>query len=497
MAKKQIEENLEKKEKKPVLKKKIYSIIHWFKEKRVRWVLAILVLALLLVWVLISLRSRSNSSDEYQTTLVDRGDLIAIVGATGIVEARQTAELSWQTTGRVDHVFYGINDEVEEGEILAELADNTLPQSVILAQSDLVNARKDLDELINSNTESAEAYKTLLEAELDLRDAEDDRDLWNYNGANWDRIYAARAEFIRFEEELKLKQSTFEAVDDRPADDPQFIEAKDALDASRFSRDKALRNLNYILGKAFDQQVAEDFADYDIALSRLQDAQRDWERVKDGPNADDISAAEARLAAAEATVSLGWVQAPFSGTVTRAYPKVGDYVSTGEAGFRIDDLSELFVKVDISEVDINRVSVGQSVELSFDAITGKLYEGKVTEVSSVGSDTGSGVDFEVTLKIVDPDNQVRPGMTAAVNIVVSEINDVLIVPSRAVRLNNSKRIVYLLKDGKLLEVEVETGASSDTETQITKGDVTEGDLVVLNPPVFIHSNGGPPPFVRQ
>jgi HlyD family secretion protein len=135
--------------------------------------------------------------------------------------------------------------------------------------------------------------------------------------------------------------------------------------------------------------------------------------------------------------------------------------------------------------------------LTFDAVAGKTFQGEITQVSSVGVDNGRGVDFEVTVRIVDPDDQVRPGMTAAVNIVVSEINDVLIVPSRAVRLNNGQRIVYLLKDGRLTEVLVSTGASSDTETQITEGDLVEGDLVVLNPPSFFQTNGGPPPFVRQ
>ena len=210
------------------------------------------------------------------------------------------------------------------------------------------------------------------------------------------------------------------------------------------ARDKALRTINYIMGKSYDRDVAEDFADYEVALSKVQDAQREWERVKAGANKDDISAAEARVAASEATVSLGWLEAPFDGTVTRAYPKVGDEVSTGTKGFRVDDLSELFVRVNISEVDINRVTIGQPVELSFDAVTGKTYKGEVTEVASVGVDNGSGVDFEVTLKILEPDDQVRPGMTAAVNIIVSEIKNVLVIPNRAIRLKDGQRIVYTL-----------------------------------------------------
>jgi len=220
------------------------------------------------------------------------------------------------------------------------------------------------------------------------------------------------------------------------------------------------------------------------------------ERVKDRPNADDISAAEAKVAAAEATVSLGEIEAPFGGTVTKAFPRVGDEVTTGSSAFRIDDLSELFVEVEISEVDINQITIGQKADLTFDAILGETFAGKVVEVSSVGNDNGGGVDFLVTLQIIDPTVQVRSGMTAAVNIIVSEIKDVLSVPNRAVRLKEGQRIVYILKDGEIQELEVEFGSSSDIYSEIVAGDIEEGDLIVLNPPLEFVTNGGPPAFVR-
>lgn len=486
--------------KKNTEERKKYSVmlmIQWFKEKSIRWIAVVLLLLIAGFFIINSLRNRSKASDTYQTAVVERGDLIAIVGATGVVEAKQTTELNWQTTGRVDHAYAGVNTMVKAGEILADLADNTLPQSVILAQSDLVTAQKNLEDLINSNTSSAEAYRNLLSAESDLRDAKENRDDWNYNGANWDRINSARSEFIRLEEELKVYLSDFELVADLPASDVKRIEAKSALDKAQLARDKALRTINYIMGKTYDRPVAEDFADYDLALSKVQDAQRDWERVKAGTNKDDISAAEARVAASEATVSLGWLEAPFSGTVTRAYPKVGDEVATGIQGYRIDDLSELFVKVNISEVDINRVTIGQPVDLSFDAVNGKTYKGEVTQVASVGIDNGSGVDFEVTLKILEPDEQVRPGMTAAVNIIISEIKNILIIPNRAIRLKDGQRIVYILTGEQLKETNVEVGSSSDTQAEITDGELKEGDVVVLNPPALFQTNGRPPSFVRQ
>jgi len=472
-------------------------LLSWFKAKPIRWIAAILLMLAAVFFVFNNFRDRSNTSDVYQTVVVERGDLIAIVGATGVVEAKQTTEINWQTTGRIAHVFTEVGKQVKAGEKLADLADNTLPQSVILAQSDLVTAKKNLEDLINSNTASAEAYRNLLTSESDLRDAKEERDDWNYKNANWDKINAARAEFIRLEEELKIYRSAFESVRELPATDSKRVEAKSALDKAQLARDKALRTINYIMGKTYDRDVAEDFADYELALSKVQDAQREWERVKAGANKDDISAAEARVAASEATVSLGWLEAPINGTVTRANPKVGDEVSTGAEGFRVDDLSELFVNVNISEVDINRVKIGQPVELSFDAVTGNTYKGDVTEVASVGIDKGSGVDFEVTLKILEPDNQVRPGMTAAVNIIVSEIKDVLVIPNRAIRLKDGRRIVYVLSSGQLVETSVEVGSSSDTQTEISGGDIKEGDMIVLNPPAFFQTNGRPPSFVRQ
>jgi len=494
MAKKQSEKQTEKQDNKSSVLKKISQ---WFTAKPIRWVATLLILVIAAFLIINSINAQNAAQEAYQTIKLERGDLIAIVGATGIVEANQTVELNWETSGRVESVNVKVNANVEPGEILADLADNTLPQSVIFAQSDLVTAKRELEDLVNSDTRSAEAYASLLEAEQDLRDAEDDRDQWNYNDASISRVNDARIKFIQAEEELKQYEAAYGAVKDLASTDQKKIDAKKVMDDAQLARDKALRAINYLLGKAYGQQVAEDFADYDLALAKLDDAQRDWDRVKDGANADDISAAEAKVAAAEATVSLGWLEAPFAGTITQAYPKVGDQVTTGTPGFRIDDLSQLFVDLDISEVDINRVKIGQRADLTFDAISGKSYIGEVTEVASVGKDTGSGVDFTITLKIVDPDEQVRPGMTAAVNIIVSEIKDVLNVPNRAIRLKDGERIIYVLRNGALEEIKVQVGSSSDTNTEILSDEVKEGELIVLNPPFEFTTNGGRPAFTEQ
>jgi HlyD family secretion protein len=173
---------------------------------------------------------------------------------------------------------------------------------------------------------------------------------------------------------------------------------------------------------------------------------------------------------------------------------VGDQVSPGTKAFRIDDLSQMKVDVQVSEVDINSVQVGQPVTLTFDAIAGKGYNGKVVEMAQVGNPVQGAVNFTVTVVLTDSDQSVKPGMTAAVTIMVKQVNNVLLVPNRAVRLVNDQRVVYVLNNGQPQEVNVTLGASSDTMSEVVSSGLKVGDLIILNPPstLFTNPNGGPP-----
>jgi HlyD family secretion protein len=85
-------------------------------------------------------------------------------------------------------------------------------------------------------------------------------------------------------------------------------------------------------------------------------------------------------------------------------------------------------------------------------------------------------------------------MTAAVNITVDETQDVLLVPNRAVRVSDGARVVYLLVNEQPVKTELTLGPSSDTMSAVAGGDVKEGDIVILNPPVEFGPGGGPGGF---
>lgn len=412
-----------------------------------------ILIALLIVLIGVSAfifvrRTNADTATQFQTAKVERGNLTATIGATGTVRAKQTAVLIWQAAGMVDTVNVKVGDNVPANFVLAYLAKTSVPQSVIMAEADLVDAQKALDNLLNSTTAQAESV-------VALREAQEVYD----KAANW-------------REELNGK-----------------IHIKEIHYKKIFGTTVPV--LKEYRGYASKETIAKADEDLGLAKAKLDDAQREFDRLKNGADAVDIAAAHARVDAAQATLNLARVIAPFAGTVTESYPLSGDQVAAGATAFRVDNLSSLLVDVEVSEVDINNVSVGQPVTLSFDAILGKEYHGQVVEVAQTGTSVQGVVNFKVTVELTDADTDVKPGMTAAVNIVVNEMQDVVLVPNRAVRLVDGERVVYLLVDGQPVKTDIRLGPSSDTVSVVAGGDVQEGDTVVLNPPVEFGPGGGP------
>ncbi len=439
-------------------------------------------------------RSKAIGESQFETVQIERGELVAIVGATGTVDANQTTQLSWQTSGRIGEIHVSLGDQVEKDEILAELDRASLPQTVIMAKADLVSAKRALEDLKKSQTANAQAELTLAQATIALQDALDDRESKNYQRASENTLDGLRANYYLAEDAVDEAEKLFTALEDRAEDDPGRAAALSTLVSARKNRDRALYNLDYALGKPDADEVAEADARVELAQANLEDAQREWDRLKDGADPDDIAAAEARVESIEATLELSQLKAPFAGRVTMVENKAGDQVSPGTVSFRVDDLSHMLVDVQIPEVDISRVAVGQDVNLTFDAIRDKNYNGKVIEVARVGTVSQAGVDFKVTVELTDEDDAVRPGMTAAVNIVVNKLENVLLIPNRAVRFQNGKRVVYVQGANPLMpdQVEIQIGASSDVYSEVLGDTLKEGDQIVLNPPAEFSPPTGRP-----
>lgn len=410
--------------------------------------IAIGAMAVLGIVLAIALPRNAAADTLYQTEAAARGDLLAVVGATGSVRAEQSVMLTWQTSGIVETVNAGLGEAVQEDEVLASLAQSSLPQNVILAEADLAAAQQALEDLLESDTARAQAAIALRKAQEAYDDA------------------------VEYRESLE-GQIDIEYI--------VWVNGQPKVKTRR--------------GYADETEKAK--ADEDVALKKgqLEDAQREYDRLKDGPNPQDVAAAKAKVAAAQAVLNQAKIIAPFDGIITDASVLPGDQVSPGNMAFQVDDLSRLLIDLEVSEVDINSIAVGQEVTVNFDAVQGKEYRGVVAEVAGAGAVSAGSVNFKVTVELTDADELVKPGMTAAVLIQVRNIQDALLVPNRAVRVVDNRRVVYVLEGETLAPVEVRLGATSDTHSEVVGGDLQEGDLIVLNPPATLEMRpGGGNPF---
>ncbi len=239
--------------------------------------------------------------------------------------------------------------------------------------------------------------ETIREAEAKLKLAEDEVDHWQgiYNSASGDSAKAATL--------IQLTQA-------------------------KRNRDSALRSLNWYKGTPTDVDQAILDGKLAVAQAQLDDARRLWEKVKDGPNAEDIASAQARLtlaqahlAAAKAALEFYELRAPFSGTILSLDLKTGEATVPGIPVVHLADTTAWIVETkDLAEIDIAQVDIGQEVTVSLDAFPGEEFTGKVTDIDPVGKEYLGDMTYIVTITLDDVDPRFMWNMTATISVNTSQ-----------------------------------------------------------------------------
>jgi HlyD family secretion protein len=348
---------------------------------------------------------------------------------------------------------------------------------IMQARIDVINAQNALDDLYdNWESDLAQAKLDLINAQDELDDLEHERLIRDFNRCSDDRIEELEDELDKAERMYKYVQNedTLEAINDAQA-------AVDYCRSNYTEREKAEAALQVELGEA---KVAE--------------LQERVDQLSEGPDPDQVTILETQLEIAQSRKDSILIDAPFDGVVTNISAKPGDVVQTGEQALRLDDLSKLYLEVQISEVDIPQVRVGQNAGLVFDAYFEKTFTGEVFEISPVGSATQGVVEYKVRVKMLDADEHIKPGMTAAVNIVVEEKEDVFVVPNTAIFSLDDQDHVFVQRNGSYEAVPVTLGSYSDYYSEVVEADIEEGELIIVNPPAemtgetFFSNTNGPP-----
>lgn len=201
---------------------------------------------------------------------------------------------------------------------------------------------------------------------------------------------------------------------------------------------------------------------------------------------DDWLKAQADYQNQQAVVAAAWLNyqqtapdlvAPTSGTVTDLTYVTGMLVSGSQtiASIMIDSLPT--ITVNLSEVDVNKALEGNKVTLTFDALPGKTFTGKVVGINKTGVVTSGVTNYPATIQLDSAAAEILPNMSVTANIILAAKSDVLLVPSEAIQTFNGRPTARVLHSGKIISVSVTTGLSSDTQTEVISG-LTLGDTVV-------------------
>ena len=194
------------------------------------------------------------------------------------------------------------------------------------------------------------------------------------------------------------------------------------------------------------------------------------------------------------------ITSPITGLVvgkpTPAGQTVAQGISTPQVIMTIADMSKMQIKVMVDETDIGKVQNGQQVSFTVDAYPNRTFTGVVSNISRSATTSSNVIYYPVYVDVDSAEGLLFPTMTARVTILISQREQVLAVPSGAIKEENGRKTVQVLQDGKTVTLAVETGLSNDEKIEIISG-LEEGMQVVLPTAKAKTASGnqGPPPRI--
>ena len=155
-------------------------------------------------------------------------------------------------------------------------------------------------------------------------------------------------------------------------------------------------------------------------------------------------------------------------------------MTEGSRAVQLDDLSRMKVDINLSQTEVNKVANGMEAIITIDALPGHEFEGYVDSIASYPNKDSEQVEYRVSIALHDPNQLLKPGFSALVNIITAKEENVLMVPRDAIQQNESKaQVIRVNLDGRMETLLVITGVEDATYIQLISEDITAGDILVL------------------
>jgi HlyD family secretion protein len=431
--------------------------------------------------------------------LVERGDLLVLIDPVDLERAVQRAELDVKTsqnelaqlmeeTGDADIAVAEAN-LAEAQENLADVQAGPSNEAVAAARASVTSSWAKYNELLAG---SSDAQLTQLSADMRKKEVALAEAQRAYDAIAWRNDSAATAQAAELEQATIDYESSAAAFDESTAP----AETSDIQSAYSSAQD-AQSKLDDLLNSPTPAEIAS-------AEATVVDAQATLDRLLKGPSETEME--EVLIALEKSLVDLeeahndlakAYITAPLDGAVVGVDTELGQRVSKGAVVVLLTDPAALELTIEVAEIDIPQVQIGQPASIAIDAFSGKTYDGTVESISFT-SDSSSGlVNYPVTIQL-DEGNQgenldgVLPGMTAVATLANMDeaAADGWLVPSNAIRDRGDGQMIMVLDEGQPSPVPVTTGAIQGEWTVVYSPELEQGDMVMGSVTSFIGDDEG-------
>jgi HlyD family secretion protein len=384
------------------------------------WFTALAILAAVIL--LAAFVFRRDDEVPVRTAVVEQGTIRSLVSTNGKIEPVNNFEAHAPVATSVRRVFVKEGDSVKQGELLVVLDDADARAQAARSQTQLRAAQAD-----RSAAERGGTQEEVLSLDAQLVKADTDRDSAERNLDALKKLEPQGA-----------------------ASAGEVREAQNAL-ARADAQLKFLR-----------QKQTKRYSNAELARVEAQQAE-----------------AQATYDAAQDVLAKSNVRAPFDGIVYSLPVKQGGFVAAGDLLLQVADLRKVLVRAFVDEPDVARLAPGNPIEITWDAVPGRVWRATVTAIPSTVKLRGSRNVGETTSIVDNKDLKLLPNINVGVNIVTAEHDNVLVVPREAVRMDDSKPYVLQVSGHELRRRDVETSLSNLTQVEITHG-LSAKDVVATN-----------------
>jgi multidrug efflux pump subunit AcrA (membrane-fusion protein) len=418
-----------------------------------------------------------------QTATARTGNIILRASGTGTLVAAVESNLGFQTSGTLTTLNVQVGSQVKSGDLIAQLDSSN--QQLALSQ-----AQQALNQLTSASA-IATAQQAVVTAKTNLINAQYVLNGASGAGTNQAANNNAQAALSLAQSKLNTAQLAYNPVSGQPLTNPGAAKLFQSLFAAQQAYNTALANYNSISAKSNPLTVGSAQASVALYTAQVTESQNLLTALTGGTvpaNAtgtglNALNQAKLNLQTAQNNLAYTNLYAPISGTVLTVSNSVGDTINAGSTFVTIADLSQSELTIYMDPLDYSNIKVGYATNVVFDAVPNVTYTGKVTQISPqlVTVQGNSVVEGNVVLDAKQaagvPPLTLPLGVTASVDIIAAQANNVILVPVQALHeLSPNNYSVFLMVAGKPTLKTVTVGLQDGTFAEIKTG-LKAGDVV--------------------